>query len=158
MRRSRFRFQPISTNRVTRQTLQSLWGSAFASGANTGQPGKELVGKTRRVQTKRTTNFTSVYIYIYIYIYMHAYIICVYIYIYISLPSEGKHIHIYTCIYIYIYYICISLSLSLYIYIYIGICICIYTYIHTYTRRRQEMTDQIRLEDAVELQVCVIYY
>ena len=37
VRRSRVQFQPPSTIRIRRQTLQSLWGSAFASGANTGQ-------------------------------------------------------------------------------------------------------------------------
>ena len=51
VRRSQVQFQPLSTIRVRRQTLQSLWGSAFASRANTGQPGQALEGKTRRVKT-----------------------------------------------------------------------------------------------------------
>ena len=49
----RVQFQPLSTIRVRRQTLQSLWGSAFASGANTGQPGEELEGQTRRVSKRK---------------------------------------------------------------------------------------------------------
>ena len=32
----------------------SLWGSAFASGANTGQPGQELEGKARRVKKRKS--------------------------------------------------------------------------------------------------------
>ena len=46
----------MSTIRVRRQTLQSLWGSAFASGATTGQPVQELEWKTRRVKKRETHN------------------------------------------------------------------------------------------------------
>ena len=74
--KSRIQFQPTSTTRVRRQTLQNLCGSAFASGANTGQPGQELEGETRRVKYLSL----SLYIYIYIYTSIHLYI---YIYIYI---------------------------------------------------------------------------
>ena len=37
----------IVTERVRRQTFQSLWRKSFAPGANTGHTGQELVGKTR---------------------------------------------------------------------------------------------------------------
>ena len=50
MRVTRVQFQPLSTIQVRRQTLQSLWGSAFASGATTGQPIQELEWKTRPVE------------------------------------------------------------------------------------------------------------
>ena len=50
----------------THSSIQSLWRkSSTASGENTGQPGQELEGKTRRVTTKKK------YIYIYIYIHTH---------------------------------------------------------------------------------------
>ena len=70
VRRSRVQFQPSSTIRVRRQTLQRLWGSALASGANTGQPGQELEGKTHRVNKATKQIYTYVYVYIYIYIYI----------------------------------------------------------------------------------------
>ena len=40
------------TEQVRRQTIQSLWRKSSASGANTGQPGQTLVGKTRWVKQK----------------------------------------------------------------------------------------------------------
>ena len=49
VRRSRVQFQPPLTIRVRRQTLQSLWGSAFASGANhraTGSITRGLAGSS----------------------------------------------------------------------------------------------------------------
>ena len=79
VRQSRVQFQPLSTIRIRRQTLQSLWGSAFASGANTGQPGQELEGKTRRDKKEKIIMYTHVYIYIYIYVYIYIY---TYTYIY----------------------------------------------------------------------------
>ena len=45
-RRSWVQSAPPQTERVTGQTIQSLWGiSSSTSGANTGQPGQELEGK-----------------------------------------------------------------------------------------------------------------
>ena len=80
--RSWVQSRPMSTIRVTRQTLQSLWGSAFASGATT-----TWTWKTRRVKHEE-----NMYVYICMYICM-----CVYIYIYIH---TYIHIHIYIYIYI----------------------------------------------------------
>ena len=56
VRRSRVEFQPPSTIRVRRQTLQSLWGSAFASGANTGQLVQEPEGSLDHQHPKRKEN------------------------------------------------------------------------------------------------------
>ena len=57
VRRSRVQFQPPSTIRVRRQTLQSLWESAFASGANTGQLVQEPDGSLDHQHPKRNTNY-----------------------------------------------------------------------------------------------------
>ena len=51
VRRSRVQSQPKSTIRVRRQTLQILWGSAFASQATA-----ELEWKTRLETNKRKCN------------------------------------------------------------------------------------------------------
>ena len=69
VRRSRFQFQPSSSIRVRSQTLQSLWGSAFASGANTGQLGQELVWKSRRVNQKTKQRIICVHMYTYTHTY-----------------------------------------------------------------------------------------
>ena len=70
---------PGSTPAVVNYTssasgTSSLWGSAFAHGATTGQPVQELEWKTRRVKT----------IYIYIYIHIHIHIM------YIMRPCRGR--------------------------------------------------------------------
>ena len=52
VRRSWVQFQPPSTIRVRRQTLQSLWGRAFASGAKHRATGS----RTRRLAGSSTSN------------------------------------------------------------------------------------------------------
>ena len=55
VRRSRVQFRPPSTIRVKRQTLQSLCGSAFASGAKhraTGSRTRRLAGTSRSKNNK----------------------------------------------------------------------------------------------------------
>ena len=94
VRRSWVQFQPSSTIRVRRQTLQSLRGSAFASGAKHRATGS----RTRRLAGSSTPKQTNVCMYVCMYVRMYV-CMCVYI-----------HIYIYICEYIYIYiYILIAM-------------------------------------------------
>ena len=135
--RSWVQSSPCVAERVTGQTIQSLWRiSSSTSGANTSSNGRLLESKRKNKKKriliitcrlfdgqprpppaawlrgawleKKEHTYIHTYIYIYIYIYIHIYI----------------YIYIHTCVYIYIY---------TYTYTYV----CIYIYIYTYRERER---------------------
>ena len=76
--RSWVRSSPCRTERVPRQTVQSLWRiSSSTSGANTSCEGKDCSSLK-----KKKYAYTSLSLSIYIYIYTYAYVVYMYIYIY----------------------------------------------------------------------------
>ena len=71
VRRSRVQFQPPSTIRVGCQTLQSVWVTAFASGANTRKLVQETEGLLDHQHPEPQKRNTCIYIYLYVYKYIY---------------------------------------------------------------------------------------